>query len=100
MPVSRPPPPPPHFIAASLETASPASAVGCHVGLTHDDLVGGEVADAESSSRVVSVNVEYDALGPAWRQLVAGFCSPRQSPSTALPLAAFAASSYRRDGGL
>ena len=67
------------------------------MGLTHDDLVDGEVADAEGSSRVVSVNVEYDALGPAWRQPVVGFWSPWLSPSTALPLAA---SSYRRDGVL
>ena len=45
-------------------------------GLTHDDLVGGEVADAEGSSRVVA---EHDALGPAWRQLVLGSGSPQVS---------------------
>ena len=44
-------------------------------GLTHDDLAGGEVADAEGSSPVVSVDDEHDALGPAWRQLVLGFGS-------------------------
>ena len=47
-------------------------------GLTHDDLAGGEVADAEDSP-VVSVDAEYDALGPAWRQLVLGFESPQVS---------------------
>ena len=92
--------PPPHLVAVSLETASAVLAVGCHMSLTQDDMVGGEVADAEGSSRVVSVNVEYDALGLAWRQPVVGFWSPWLSLSTALPLAAFAASSYRRDGGL
>ena len=44
-------------------------------GLTHDDLAGGEVEDAEGSSRVVSVDAEHDALGPAWRHLVLGFGS-------------------------
>ena len=44
-------------------------------GLTHDDLAGGEVLDAEGSSRVVGVDAEHDALGPAWRQLVLGFVS-------------------------
>ena len=39
----------------------------------------GEVADAESSSRVVSVDVEHDALGPAWCQLVLGFGLPQVS---------------------
>ena len=48
-------------------------------GLTHDDLAGGEVADAEGSSRVVSVDAEHDALGPAWRQHVIGFESPQVS---------------------
>ena len=66
----------------------------------HDDLAGGEVVDAKGSSGVVSVDVERDTLGPAWCQLVLGFCSPWLSPSIALPLAAFAAPSYRRDGGL
>ena len=46
-------------------------------GLTHDDLAGGEDANAEGSSRVVSVDAEHDALGPAWRQLVLGFGSPQ-----------------------
>ena len=67
--------------------------------LTHDDLAGGEVAVAEGSSRVVSVDAEHDALGPAWRQLVLGFCSPWLSPLITLPLAAFATPSYQRDGG-
>ena len=51
-------------------------------GLTHDDLAGGEVAYAEGSSRVVSVDAEHDALGPAWRQLVLGFGSPQVSDSS------------------
>ena len=38
-----------------------------HDGLAHGDLVGGEVTDAEGSPRVVSVDAEHDALGPAWR---------------------------------
>ena len=48
------------------------SGVGCAVpydGLTRDDLAGGEVADAEGSPRVVSVDAERDTLDPAWRQL-------------------------------
>ena len=45
--------------------------------LTHDDLAGGEVTDAEGSSRVVIVDAEHGALGPAWRQLVLGFGSPQ-----------------------
>ena len=48
----------------------------------HDDLAGGEVADAEGSSRVVSVGAEHDALGPAWCQLVLGFGSPQVSDGT------------------
>ena len=77
MSVSRPPPPPSHCISGNC-----LSGVGCGVpyhGLTHDDLAGGEVADAEGSPRVVSVDAEYDALGPAWRQLVLGFESPQVS---------------------
>ena len=66
---------------------------------THGDLAAGEVADAESSSRVVRVDAEHDALSPAWRQLVLGFGSPWLSPSIALSVAALAAPSYRRDGG-
>ena len=78
------------------------SGVGCGVpygSLTDDDLAGGEVADAEGSPRVVNVDVEHNALDPAWRKLVLGFWSPWVSPSIALPLAAFAAPSYLRDGG-
>ena len=89
---------PPHFSRRVTEKCL----FGCGVpygSLTHDDLAGGDVADAEGSSRGVSVDVEHDALGPAWRQLVLGFWSPWLSPSIALPLAAFAAPSYRRDGG-
>ena len=66
-------------------TGNYLSGVGCGVpydGLTHDDLAGGEVADAEGSSRLVSVDVEHDALGPAWRQLVLGFGSPQLSDGT------------------
>ena len=62
-----------------LETASPVSAGGCRYGLTHDDLAGGEVADAQGSLRVVGVNAEYIALGPASRQLVLGFGWPQIS---------------------
>ena len=47
-------------------------------GLRHDDLAGGEIADAEDSSRVVSV----DALGPVGRQLLLGFGSPHVSDSS------------------
>ena len=46
-------------------------------GLTYGDLADGEVADAKGSPRVVSVDAEHDALGPAWRQLVLEFGSPR-----------------------
>ena len=43
------------------------SSVGCGVsydGPTHVYLADGEVADAEGSSRVVSVDAEHDALDP------------------------------------
>ena len=63
-------------------TGNCLSGVGCGVlydGLAHGDLAGGEVADAEGSSRVASVDAENDALGPAWRQLVLGFGSPQVS---------------------
>ena len=76
--------------------------VGCGVSygsLTHDDLADGEVADAEGLLRIVSVGVEHDALCSSWRQLVLGFWSPWLSLSIALPLAAFVAPSYQRDGG-
>ena len=48
-------------------------------GLTQDDLGGGEVANAEGSSRVVSVDAKHDALGPVWPQLVFGFGLPQVS---------------------
>ena len=73
MPVSRPPPPPRRVTVNCL------SGVGYEMpydGLTHDDLAGGEVTDAEGSSRVVSVEAEHDALSPPWRPLVLGFWSP------------------------
>ena len=76
MPVSRPPPPS-HRVSGNC-----LSGVDCGVpyhGLTHDDLAGDEIAGAEGSPRVVSVDAEYDALGPAWRQLVFGFESPQVS---------------------
>ena len=63
-------------------SANCVSGVGCGVpydGPTHGDLAGGEVADAEGSPRVVSVDTEHDVLGPAWRQLVRGFGSPQVS---------------------
>ena len=75
MPVSPPPPPPSRRV-----TGNCLSGVGCGVpydGLTHDDLAGGEVADGEGLSLIVSVDAEHDALGPAWRQLVLGFWAPR-----------------------
>ena len=73
MPVSRPPP------ISRRVTGNYLSGVGCGVpygSLTYDHLAGGEVADVEGSSRVVSVDVEHDALCPTWRQLVLGFWSP------------------------
>ena len=74
--VSRPPP-------SRRVTRNCLFGVGLGVpydGLTHDDLVGGEVADVEDSSRVVSVDAKHhDALGPAWRQLVLRFGSPQVS---------------------
>ena len=105
-----------HWVAASNARVAPPlparlsrrvtenylSGVGCRVpygSLTHDDLAGSEVADAEDSSRIVSVDVEHKALGPAWRQPVLEFCSPWLPPSIALPFAPFAAPPYRRDGG-
>ena len=97
MPVSRPPPP-----FSRRVTGNCLSGVGCGVpygSLTHDDLADGGFADTYGSSRVASVDVEHDALGPAWCQLVLGFCSPWLSPSIALLLAAFAAPLYRCDGG-
>ena len=63
-------------------TGNCLSGVGCWVpydGLTHDDLGGGEVTVAEGSPRVVSVDAEHDALGPAWRQSLLGFGSPQVS---------------------
>ena len=78
-------------VAASNARAPPPSrrfsgnclaGVGCGVpyyGLTYDDLAGGEVADAEGSPWVVSVDAKHNALGPAWCQLVHGFGSPHVS---------------------
>ena len=77
MPVSPPPPP---LSRRVIENC--LSGVDCEVpydGLTHDELVGGEVADAEGSLRVVNVDAKHDALGPAWRQLVLKFGSPQVS---------------------
>ena len=48
-------------------------------GLTQGDLTGGEITDAEGSPRVVSVDAEHDALGPAWRQFVVEFRPPQVS---------------------
>ena len=72
MPVSRLPP------FSHRVSGNCLSGVSCGVpddGLTHDDLADSEVADAEGSPRVVSVDVEYHALGPTWCQLVLGFAS-------------------------
>ena len=96
MPVS-PPPPPSHHVPEKF-----LSGVGCDVpydDLTHGDLVGDEVADAEGSPWIFRVDAEHDALGPSWRQLVLGFGSPWPSPSIALSLAAFTAALHWRDGG-
>ena len=74
------PPPPRRRV-----TENCLSGVSCGVpydGLAHNDLAGGEVVDAEGSSRVVSVDVEHDALGPVWRQRVLGFGSPQVSDGT------------------
>ena len=79
MPVSRP-----SFFSRRV-TGNCLSTVGCGVpydGLTDNDLAGGEVADAEGSSRVVSVDAEHDVLGPAWCQLVLGFGSLQVSVSS------------------
>ena len=75
MPVSPPPPPPSHRVTANC--LSGVRCGGSYDGLTHDDLAGGQVADAEGSSRVVSVHSEHDALVLAWRRLVFGFESPQ-----------------------
>ena len=75
MPVSPPAPPLHRRVTGNCLS-------GLYGSLTYDDLVGGEVADAEGLSRVVSVDVEHDALGPAWRQLVLGFGSPQVSDGT------------------
>ena len=83
-------------------TGNYPSGVGCgggYDGLTHGDLTGYEVADAESSPLEVRTDAEHDALDPAWRQLVRGFGSPWRSPLITLSLTAFAAPSYRRDSG-
>ena len=95
MPVSHPPPP-----VSGHVTRNFLSGVGCgwtYDGLTHDDLAGDEVADAEGSPLEVRIDAEHDALDPAWRQLVRGFGSPWRSPLITLSLTAFAASSYQRD---
>ena len=72
MPLSQPPPPPRLcFWKLPLRRRL--------WGLTHGDLDDSEVADAEGSPRVVSVDAEHHALGPAWRQLVLRFWSPQVS---------------------
>ena len=71
--MSHPPPP-----VSRRVTGNHLTGVGCGVpydGLTHDHLAGGEVADAEGSPRVVSVDAKHDELGHAWRQLVLGLGS-------------------------
>ena len=79
MPVSRPPP------LSRCVSGNCLSGVGCGVpydDLTYGDLAGGELADAEGSPWVVSVDTEHDALGPAWRQLELGCRSPQVSDSS------------------
>ena len=76
MPVWRPPTP------SRRVTGNCLSGVGCGVpfdGQTNDDLASGEVANADNSPRLVSVDAEHDAFGPPWRQLVLGFGSPQES---------------------
>ena len=76
---------PPLLPLSRRVTGNCLSGVDCRVSygsLAHDDLAGGEVTDAESSSRVVRVGAEYDALGRAWRQLVLGFGPPQVSDRT------------------
>ena len=61
--MSRPPPPPSRRVPGNW-----LSGVGFGVsydGLTHGDLAGGKITDAEGSPRVVRVDAEHDALGPA-----------------------------------
>ena len=97
MPVSHPLPP-----LSGRVTGKCLSGVGCggtYDGLTHGDLAGDEVADAEGSPLEVRIDAEHDALDPAWRQLVRGFGSPWRSPLITLLLTAFAAPSYQRDRG-
>ena len=75
--------PPPH--PSRRVSGNCLSGVGFGVpsdGLTHGDLAGGEVTDAEGSPRVARVDVEHDPLGPSWRQLVLGFGSPQVSDGT------------------
>ena len=48
-------------------------------GLTHGDLAGGEIVDAEGSPRVGNVDAEHNVLGPVWLQRVLGFGSPQVS---------------------
>ena len=71
------PPPPSRHISGNC--LSGVGYGGPYDGLTHDDLAGGEVADAEGSPRVVSVGADHDSLGSAWRQLMLGFGSPQVS---------------------
>ena len=75
--------PPPTFIRRA--SGNCLSGVGCGVSyddLTYDDLASGEVADAEGSPRLVSVDAKHDALGPTWRQFVLGIGSPQISDSS------------------
>ena len=46
-------------------------------GLTNDDLAGGEVPDADGSSRFVSVDAEHDALAPRGANLCSGSGHPK-----------------------
>ena len=63
--MSRPPP----LVVVFRETVSGVDCGVPYDGLTHGDLAGGEVADAEGSQRVVRFDAENDALHSAWRQL-------------------------------
>ena len=77
--MSRPPPP------SRRVSVNCRSGVGCGVpydSLTYGVLAGVEVTDAEGLSRIVSVDAEHDALGPAWRLRVLGSGSPQVSDSS------------------
>ena len=77
MPVSPSLSPPPPL--SGRVTGNCLSGVGCrgaYDGLTHGDLAGDEVADAESSPLEVRIDAEHDALDPRGDNLCAGLGRP------------------------